>query len=47
MTEEQMIEKACTAYCKCCDTHECFDIDECDWVIKFRKQLKRELKKKQ
>ncbi len=48
MEKEQFIEKACTAYCKLCDTKECEEFGEsdynCDWVQKFRKQLKRELK---
>lgn len=35
------IEKACDAYCRLCDTKECFNIGECNWVEKFRKRLKR------
>ena len=45
MTQEEkatVIEKACDVYCKLCDTKECVD-SECDWVQKFRKQLKRKL----
>lgn len=49
MDKEQFVEKACTAYCKLCDTKECEELGEfadynCDWVQKFRKQLNRELK---
>jgi len=43
MTEEQIIDKACSAYCKVCDTQECEGTYECSWVAKFRKQLKKEL----
>lgn len=44
MTEQQIIDKACTAYCKVCDTQECDGSYECDWVAKFRRRLKKELK---
>lgn len=36
---EAFIEKACDAYCRLCDTKECGDTGECDWVEKFRKRL--------
>lgn len=46
--KQRSIEKACEAYCKVCDTKECEELQEfntydCDWVQKFRKQLKRKL----
>ena len=37
--EQQMIEKACDAYCKICDTQECFNDGNCNWVKKFRKAM--------
>ena len=36
---DAFIEKACDAYCKMCDTKECGDTGECEWVLKFRKRL--------
>ena len=33
------IEKACDANCRLCDTKECGDTGECDWIEKFRKCL--------
>ena len=36
-----LIEKACDAYCRLCDTKECGDTGECEWVEKFRKRLMR------
>ena len=44
-TQDLMIQKACSAYCKCCDTQECEGTFECDWVSKFEKRLKSEMKK--
>lgn len=41
--KKAFIEKACTAYCKVCDTQECEGTFECGWVKKFEKQLKKEL----
>ena len=41
--KKTFIEKACTAYCKVCDTQECECTFECGWVKKFEKQLKKEL----
>ena len=38
---DAFIEKACDAYCRLCDTKECGDTGECDWVEKFRKRLKK------
>lgn len=38
---DAFIEKACDAYCRLCDTKECGDTGECDWVEKFRKRLMR------
>lgn len=35
------IDKACDAYCRLCDTKECGDTGECEWVEKFRKRLMR------
>lgn len=35
------VEKACDSYCGLCDTKECGDTGECDWVEKFRKRLMR------
>ena len=42
--QQRMIEKACEAYCKTCDTQECayFGNEECDWVKNFRKKLEEE-----
>lgn len=42
--KEKMIEKACKAYCKICDTRECedFETDTCDWLKKFRKEMDKE-----
>ena len=40
---ERFIEKACSAYCKICDTQECEGTGECGWVKKFEKQLRKEL----
>lgn len=39
--QQRMIDKACEAYCKTCDTQECafFGHEECDWVKNFRKEL--------
>lgn len=39
--KDAFIEKACDAYCSLCDTKECGDTGECDWVEKFRKRLMR------
>ena len=39
--EKQMIEKACDAYCRICDTQECFNDGNCNLVEKFRKTLNR------
>ena len=36
------IDKACDAYCRLCDTKECGDTGECEWVEKFRKRLMRQ-----
>lgn len=33
------IENACSAYCRCCDTKECFEEGTCDLVDKFRRSL--------
>lgn len=38
---DAFIDKACDAYCKLCDTKECGDTGECEWVEKFRKRLMR------
>ena len=38
---DAFIEKACDSYCRLCDTKECGDTGECDWVEKFRKRLMR------
>ena len=51
MENKNLIEVACDAYCKCCDTKECEDLGEyndfnCDWVCKFRKEFTKELNKK-
>lgn len=51
MEKELLIEVACDAYCKCCDTKECEDLGEfndfnCDWVCKFRKEFTKKLNKK-
>ena len=51
MEKELLIEVACEAYCKCCDTKECEDFCEfndfnCDWVCKFRKEFTKKLNKK-
>ena len=35
------IEKACDAYCKICDTQECFNDGNCNWVKKFRKEMEK------
>lgn len=48
--EKHLIEVACEAYCKCCDTKECEDLGEyndfnCDWVCKFRKEFTKKLNK--
>ena len=50
MENKNLIEVACDAYCKCCDTKECEDLVEyndfnCDWVCKFRKEFTKELNK--
>ena len=50
MENKNLIEVACDAYCKCCDTKECEDLGEfndfnCDWVCKFRKEFTKELNK--
>lgn len=40
--KQEMIDKACEAYCKVCDTKECEDFGcygQCDWVKKFRKSM--------
>ena len=37
--EKQMIDKACDAYCKICDTQECLNEGDCNWVKKFRKAM--------
>lgn len=52
MEKELLIEVACEAYCKCCDTKECeklmeFNDFDCDWVCNFRKELTKELNKNQ
>lgn len=39
---DAFIEKACDAYCRLCDTKECGDTGECEWVEKFRKRLMRQ-----
>lgn len=39
--EKQMVEKACDAYCRICDTQECFNDGNCNWVEKFRKAIKK------
>jgi hypothetical protein len=39
----QMIDEACIAYCKVCDTQECGGTGECDWVAKFRAQLVKQV----
>lgn len=39
--KDAFIEKACDAYCRLCDTKECGDTGECEWVEKFRKRLMR------
>ena len=49
--KKELIEVACDAYCKCCDTKECENLGEyndfnCDWVCKFRKEFTKELNKK-
>ena len=51
MENKLLIEVACDAYCKCCDTKECEDLGEfndfnCDWVCKFRKEFTKKLNKK-
>lgn len=38
---DAFIEKAFDAYCRLCDTKECGDTGECEWVEKFRKRLMR------
>lgn len=48
MENKHLIEVACEAYCKCCDTKDCEDLYEfndfnCDWVCKFRKEFTKEL----
>lgn len=48
--KKELIEVACEAYCKCCDTKDCEDLGEfndfnCDWVLKFRKELTKKLNK--
>ena len=45
-TNKYLVEVACDAYCKCCDTKDCEDLGEyndfnCDWVCKFRKELRK------
>lgn len=50
MENKLLIEVACEAYCKCCDTKECEDLGEhndfnCDWVCKFRKEFTKKLNK--
>ena len=42
-TQELMIQKAHTAYCKCCETQECEGMFECERVSKFEKCLKGEI----
>lgn len=49
--KKELIEVACEAYCKCCDTKDCEDLGEfndfnCDWVCNFRKEFTKELNKK-
>lgn len=39
--KDAFIEKACDAYCRLCDTKECGDTGECEWVEKFRKRIMR------
>ena len=39
IAREEMVEKACDAYCRLCDTKECGNAGECIWVEKFRKRL--------
>ena len=51
MENKHLIEVACEAYCKCCDTKECEDLGDfndfnCDLVCKFRKEFTKELNKK-
>ena len=48
--KKELIEVACEAYCKCCDTKDCEDLGEfnnfnCDWVRNFRKEFTKELNK--
>jgi hypothetical protein len=45
MTKEQIIDAACTAFCKVCDTQECGGTFECNWVAKFRKKVTIEINK--
>ena len=42
----KMIDEACVAFCKVCDTQECCGTGECPWVEKFRKQLAKQVLKK-
>lgn len=37
--KDAFVEKACDVYCRLCDTKECGNTGECDWVEKFRKRL--------
>ena len=51
MENKLLIEVACDAYCKFCDTKDCDDLGEyndfnCDWVCKLRKEFTKELNKK-
>jgi len=43
IVKTQMIDEACIAYCKVCDTQECGGTGECDWVAKFRAQLAKQV----
>lgn len=36
---DAFIDKACNAYCRLCDTKECNDTGECNWIEKFKKLL--------
>lgn len=48
--KKELIELACDAYCKCCDTNGCEDLCEfndfnCGLVCNFRKDFTKELNK--
>ena len=49
--KKELIEVACEAYCKCCDTKECDDLGEyndfnCALVCIFRHEFTKKLNKK-